>query len=422
MKNWIQSDIDHVWHPFSPLAGKPNILIKKAKGIYLYTQDGKKIMDMISSWWVNIHGHAHPKVAKAIASQAYELEQVIFAGFTHKPAIKLAKNLLKLLPKNQSKLFFSDDGSTAVEVALKLAIQYWHNLGINKTKIIAIEGAYHGDTFGAMSVGGRSMFNKPFDKLMFDVAFVPFPVGDGSNSIKAMRKLADKKTAAFIFEPLVQGAAGMRMYESAILDELIKIAKAKAIICIADEVMTGFGRTGKIFACDYLENKPDIFCLSKGLTAGFLPMGITSIAKEIVNNFSTNEISKTFFHGHSYTANPMACAAANVSLKLLISKEVKNHIARITEKHQSFIPLIREKKSVDEVKSTGTILSISIAVQDAGYASSLKEKIYQHFLEKNLLLRPLGNVIYLIPPYIITNTELDHVYNEILLFIDQLST
>jgi adenosylmethionine-8-amino-7-oxononanoate aminotransferase len=421
MKDWIQSDIDHVWHPFTPMAGKPNLLIKKAKGIYLYTHDGRKIMDMISSWWVNIHGHANPNIAKAIARQAYELEQVIFAGFTHKPAIKLAKSLLKLLPENQNKLFFSDDGSTAVEVALKLAIQFWYNKGSKKTKIIAIEGAYHGDTFGAMSVGGRSLFNKPFDKMMFDVAFVPFPIGDGANAINAMKKLADKKTAAFIFEPLVQGAAGMRMYTPTVLDELIKVAKTKEIVCIADEVMTGFGRTGKIFACDYLENKPDIFCLSKGLTAGFLPMGITSISKDIVDCFSTNDINKTFFHGHSYTANPMACAAANASLKLLTSKKVKNQIARISENHLAFIPIIAENKSIAEVKSTGTILSIKITAKDSGYASSLKEKIYGHFLGKNILLRPLGNVIYLIPPYIITDDELDLVYKEIKQFIDQLS-
>lgn len=420
LTNWKKADKRRIWHPFSPLAGKDPVLIKKAEGVYLYTNDGRKIIDAISSWWVNIHGHANKKIAKAIASQARQLEQVIFAGFTHKPAISLSRSLLKHLPKNQSKLFFSDDGSTSVEVALKIAVQYWHNKGVDRKRVIAFEGAYHGDTFGSMSVGSRGVFSLPFFPYLFDVKFIPFPQGDGSNSIEAMKEIISGETAAFIFEPLVQGAAGMRMYDPDVLDELIDIVRDKGGLCIADEVMTGFGRTGKMFASDYLKSKPDLFCLSKGLTGGFLPMGVTSVSEEVAAAFDSSDVERTFFHGHSYTANPLACAAANASLKLLNNKRTQDAIERINERHRTFNKYFNPPKTVKEVRIRGTIMAIELHAEDAGYTSSLKDTIYEFFMSRDILIRPLGNVIYVLPPYVINDEQLDQIYAAIKEFLKEL--
>ena len=406
-------DKENIWHPFSPLASSQPIAIKKAKGMYLYTHDGRKIMDAISSWWVNIHGHSHRKISKAISRQAAKVEQVIFAGFTHKPAIDLSKTLKQILPGNISRIFFSDDGSTSVEVALKLSIQFWYNQGKPRRKIIAIEGAYHGDTFGSMSVAERNIFSAPYDQHLFDVAFIPFPQGDGKASIEAMKALVSYDTAAFIFEPLVQGAAGMQMYAPEILDQLLDIANTKEVICIADEVMTGFGRTGKMFASDYLRNEPDLFCLSKGITGGYLPMGVTAVSKRIVAVFDVEDRAKTFFHGHSYTGNPLACAAANASMSLLMAKKCQKDIARIEERHTAFKERFVATPQVKEIRQRGTILAIELHAEDAGYTSALKDTIYDYFMERNLLLRPLGNVIYILPPYMITNQELEKIYSAI---------
>lgn len=419
LTNWTKADKKTIWHPFSPLSGRDPVLVKRAEGVYLHTNDGRKIIDAISSWWVNLHGHGNRKIARAIAAQARNLEQVIFAGFTHKPAISLSKNLLKLLPSNQSKLFFSDDGSTAVEVAMKIAIQYWHNKGMDRKRIIAIEGAYHGDTFGSMSVGSRGVFSLPFFSYLFDVKFIPFPKGDGSNSIDALEEIISGETAAFIFEPLVQGAAGMRMYDPKVLDELIYIVQDKGGLCIADEVMTGFGRTGKTFASDYLKNKPDIICLSKGITGGFLPMGVTAVSEEIVSAFDNSDIEKTFYHGHSYTGNALACAAANASMKLLKDKKTQQAISRINERHQIFLKYFNPPKTVKDVRLRGTILAIELHAEDAGYTSELRDRIYDFFMERDILLRPLGNVLYVMPPYIITDEELDLIYQAIKEFLKE---
>ena len=418
MANWNALDRANVWHPFSPLAGSDPLYVKSAQGLYLHLEDGREIMDVISSWWVNVHGHCHPKIAKAIARQAYQLEHVIFAGFTHKPAIKLADTLLELLPGDQSKVFFSDNGSTATEVAIKLAIQYWYNQGVPRKKVIAIEGAYHGDTFGAMSVGDRSsIFNAPFTDYLFDVAYLPFPERDGAETMARMQELATEEVAAFIFEPLVQGAGGMRMYSPEVLDTLMGIAQSKDIICIADEVMTGFGRTGKMFACDYLDRKPDVYCLSKGITGGFLPMGVTTVNERIEEAFDSQDKRKAFFHGHSYTANPMACAAANASCKLLLKKKTQKAIKRIGQSHEAFVKAFVPPAAVAQVRQTGTILAIELKADDPGYVSEIKDQIYAYFLERDILLRPLGNVIYLIPPFVITKNELQTVYEEITGFL-----
>jgi adenosylmethionine---8-amino-7-oxononanoate aminotransferase len=423
MSNLNDIDKKNIWHPFTSLENPETpILINSAEGVYLNTEDGRKIIDGVSSWWVNIHGHSNEVIAKAIAKQALELEHVIFAGFTHKPAIKLSENLLSIFPENQNKIFFSDNGSTAVEVGLKMAIQYWYNKGISKTKLIAIDGAYHGDTFGSMSVGERGLFTDPFAKHLFETAFIDFPKsGQEENSFEQFKTIADKgDVAAFIYEPLVQGAAGMRIYSAAILEKILKYAKSKNILCIADEVFTGFGRTGKLFASDHLETKPDIFCVSKGITGGVLPLGVTSCSDEILSAFRTSDPAKTFFHGHSYTANPISCAAANASFDLLISQTCQESIARISSRHKTFTQHISKHPGVVSAKNLGTILSIEIKTdEETSYLNSKRKTIYKFFLENNILLRPLGNIIYVLPPYVITNDQLDLIYNAIEKFLDQ---
>ncbi len=415
MSSWKKTDSKHIWHPFSPLKSGGEILnIKKGRGAYLYTHDGRKVLDLISSWWVTIHGHGNKRIAKAIGKQARRLEQVIFAGFTHRPALRLVERLKTVLPADQSKFFFSDDGSTATEVAIKLAIQYWHNHGKARKKIIAIDGAYHGDTFGAMSVGGKSVFNAPFQEHLFEVDFIPLPEGDGSEAIEKMNQLATEDVAGFIFEPLVQGAGGMRMYAAEVLDQLIAIARSKDIICIADEVMTGFGRTGKTFACDYLTQKPDIFCLSKGLTGGFLPMSITTVNDRVAGAFDDTVKEKVFFHGHSYTANPIACAAANESFKILMEQETQDQLRMIAKAHAGFAKQVQGHPLLADVRQQGTILALEMKATDGGgYMSDIKNVIYEYFMSRDLLLRPLGNVIYLLPPYVITEEELQSTYQEI---------
>ncbi len=423
--NLKESDKKNIWHPFTSLldGGEP-LLVESAKGIYLHLQDGRKIMDAVSSWWVNLHGHGHPVIAQAIAEQAKKLEHVIFAGFTHQPAILLAENLLSILPKNQSKIFFSDDGSTAVEVALKMGIQYWHNQGVRtKTKIVALEGAYHGDTFGSMSVVERGPFTQAFSPYLFEVEFIDFPTHENAGKILKdfEKKLLTKETGIFIYEPLVQGAAGMRMYAPEILEKLISLAQQHDVVCISDEVFTGFGRTGKLFASDYLKVQPDIVAVSKGITGGFLPLGVTSCSDKIVDAFLSAETSKTFFHGHSYTANPLACAAANASFDLLMSEMCQQNIRQITRSHLDFISKIKHHPSLKNIGSLGTILAMELQTKEGtSYFNETRKKIYPFFLERGILLRPLGNVFYVLPPYVITGEELNLIYAAIEEFLQAL--
>jgi adenosylmethionine-8-amino-7-oxononanoate aminotransferase len=419
-----QIDKKLVWHPFTPLEGADEpLLIQSAEGIYLNTPDGRKIIDAISSWWVNLHGHSNPVIADAIFEQARKLEHVIFAGFTHEPAIQLSQNLISILPENQRKIFFSDNGSTAVEVGLKMAMQYWHNQGITRKTIIALEDAYHGDTFGSMSVGGRSLFTSAFSSYLFDVEFIPCPIkGNEQEALNKFKELVKRDTAAaFIFEPLVQAAGGMKMYDAAILDELIEIAHSHDVVCIADEVFTGFGRTGKLFASDYLSHKPDIIALSKGITGGTLPLGVTSCAEKIVKAFETNDFQKTFFHGHSYTANPITCAAANASFSLLVKPSCIAAINMIERQHKKFKTQLTGYKGIKDVRVQGTILTIELHHQEGtSYTNPLRKKIYPFFLERNILLRPLGNVLYVMPPYVITEQELELIYHSIEEFINMM--
>lgn len=408
-----------IWHPYTQmqLSGPP-IGIVKGEGVYLYDDTGKRYIDAISSWWVNIHGHAHQYIAKKITEQLQKLEQVIFAGFTHEPAIELAENLLSILPGNQSKIFYSDNGSTAVEVAVKMAIQYWGNRGLNRKKIISFEHAYHGDTFGAMSVSARSGFTQPFENFLFDVIHIPLPLKDQEQkTLQEFRRLVEddkNEIAAFIFEPLVLGAGGMLIYEVTVLNELMSICNKNSILTIADEVMTGFGRTGKYFACEYLDGQPDIICLSKGITGGAMPLGVTSCKEEIFNAFLSDDRAKTFFHGHSYTANPVACTAALASFDLLVKDECLQNIQRVGDQHLSFIEKNKNNTLFNNLRSKGTILAMDIAVEGTtSYFNPLRDKLYQFFLNSGVLLRPLGNTVYVMPPYCISDDDLGLVYSVI---------
>ena len=421
--NLQESDKKNIWHPFTSLvSGIEPLLVESASGVYLHLNDGRKIIDAVSSWWVNLHGHSHPVIANAIADQAKKLEHVIFAGFTHEPAIRLSENLLSILPKNQSKVFFSDNGSTAVEVALKMAIQYWHNQGVkNKTKIIALDGAYHGDTFGSMSVGERGAFTNAFAPYLFGVEFIDFPTEENKEKIlkNFTEKVITNQVGVFIYEPLVQGAAGMRMYSSEILEKLISMAQQHGVVCIADEVFTGFGRTGKLFASDYLKVQPDIIAVSKGITGGFLPLGVTSCSEKILDAFQSTDAYKTFYHGHSYTANPIACAAANSSFGLLKGKECQQNIQMIMQSHLAFISRNKNHKALKNIRSLGTILAIELqTIEGTSYFNEMRNKIYSFFLNRNILLRPLGNVFYVLPPYVIKEEELNYIYDTIEEFLN----
>lgn len=421
-------DKQSVWHPYAAqnLYDNP-IAIDRAEGAYLYDENGNKILDAISSWWTTIHGHSHPYIAKKVHEQLLKLEHVIFSGFTHEPAVQLAERLLKRLPKNQSKVFYSDNGSTAVEVGIKMAIQYWFNKNQKRTKIIAFKNSYHGDTFGAMSVSARNIFNNPFNDLLFDVIFIDVPTDDVKDkAIADFKKIIFENKndiAAFVFEPLVLGTAGMVMYSANALDELIFCCNENNIITIADEVMTGFGRTGKFFASDYLKNKPDVFCLSKGLTGGTMAMGVTACTENIYQAFITNDASKIFFHGHSYTANPVACSAALASMDLFDTTQVMDSVERISAKHIQFLNKIQKHAVVKNSRATGTILAIELITSDeTNYLNAVRKQIYNFFLSKNILLRPIGNVIYILPPYCITDDELDFVYTNIEEFLFNFKT
>ena len=420
-----EKDSAYIWHPYTQekTAGK-NIPIVHAKGSTLFTEDGREIIDAVSSWWVNIHGHSNPVIADAIAKQAKELEHVIFAGFTHRPATDLAEMLLQMLSGHFSKVFYSDNGSTAVEVGVKMALQYFFNCGEKqRKKIVALEDAYHGDTFGAMAVSGKSAFTAPFNELLFEVIHIPRPddrnVDETVNRMKDILKAGD--VAAFIFEPLVQGAAGMQMYKAEHLDRMMEVAHEAGILCIADEVMTGFGRTGKTFAKEYLNREPDIICLSKGITGGFMPLGVTACTDKIYDAFYSDDSAKTFFHGHSYTANPLACAAAIASIRLLNDDSCRNQIGLISDSHKSFGERIQSHALMREVRQKGTILAIELNTSESSsYFHSVRDRIYEFCLSRNVLLRPLGNIIYLMPPYCITREELNRIYSVIQVLLDAL--
>ncbi|MFA6083013.1 adenosylmethionine--8-amino-7-oxononanoate transaminase [Mucilaginibacter sp.] len=410
-----ERDLAVIWHPYTQMkTAQPPIPIIRGEGTCLFSEDGKKYIDAISSWWVNIHGHSHPYIAQKVAEQLNKLEHVIFAGFTHPGAVELAERLLAILPSNQAKAFYSDNGSTAVEVAIKMCLQYWHNKGEQRTKILAFKNAYHGDTFGAMSVSGRSAFTAAFDSLLFEVEFIDLPDANNIESIKSHISSLKSQISCFIFEPLVQGSAGMIMYEAAHLNELMAHCQKEEVLLIADEVFTGFGRTGKAFACNHVANQPDIMCFSKGLTGGTMAFGLTTCKQEIYNAFLSDDRTKTLFHGHSYTANPVTCAAALASLDLFLEPSTQENINRIADKHRAFAAKVIGHRSLKTTRQTGTILALEWETgNNTSYFSSLRDKLYHYFLDAGIILRPLGNIIYILPPYCITNAELDYIYSTI---------
>jgi adenosylmethionine---8-amino-7-oxononanoate aminotransferase len=418
-----------IWHPYSPvsLATSP-VFIERAEGAYLYTSDGNRILDAISSWWVTLHGHAHARIAAAIAKQAEKLEQVIFAGFTHEPAEKLADALHKILPAGLDCIFFSDDGSTAVEVALKIAVQYWRNQGrTRKNRIIALEHAYHGDTVGAMSVSDDSDFTAPFDALRFPVlrAHSAYcfrcPLGkrretcsiDCAVRMEELLARHGDEVAAIIVEPLLQGAGGMIVHPTEFLRRIRELASRYNVLLIADEVLTGFGRCGRMFACEHAGVVPDLMCLSKGLTGGFLPLGATACTQAVLDPFRQPDRRRTFFHGHSYTASPLACAAACANLDVFACEPVFERIAAIERVHEEQLARFRTHPCVGDVRSIGTVAALELKAEDAGYLSLLGPELYQFFLSRNVLLRPLGNVVYILPPYATKPEEIRLVYSVI---------
>jgi adenosylmethionine-8-amino-7-oxononanoate aminotransferase len=415
--NLSERDQNHLWHPYTQhKTSKPPIAITKGKGALLWDENNKEYIDAIASWWVNPYGHSNTFIADAIYKQLTTLEHVLFGGFTHEPAVVLAEKLVEILPKNQQKIFFSDNGSTAVEVAIKVALQYFFNKGEKKTTILAFENAFHGDTFAAMAASGISFFTEAFQGMLIDVVRIPVPIkGQEEASCNALAEAIKKNNCAgFIFEPLVQGAAGMVMYEPESLDKLIRTCKESKVLTIADEVMTGFGKTGKTFACDYLSEQPDMMCLSKALTGGTIPMAITTFTSAIFDAFYDEDINKALFHGHTFTANPTGCAAALASLELLQTREMQDHIARVNKSHLAFQKHIESHPKVTTTRVLGVIFALEIKTESAeSYYGTLRNKLYDFFIENGVVLRPVGNIVYVLPPYIITDEQLQKVYKVI---------
>ncbi|UFH36379.1 adenosylmethionine--8-amino-7-oxononanoate transaminase [Flavobacterium acetivorans] len=412
--NLIEKDSQYLWHPYTQhkTASLP-IAITKGEGALLWDENNKEYIDAIASWWVNPYGHSNQFIADAIYKQLTTLEHVLFGGFTHEPAVVLAEKLMAILPENQQKIFFSDNGSTAVEVAIKVALQYFFNKGEKRTTIIAFENAFHGDTFAAMAASGISFYTQAFQGMFIDVVRIPVPVkGQEQVSFEALKKvIQDHNCAGFIFEPLVQGAAGMVMYEPEALDELIKICQENHVITIADEVMTGFGKTGKTFAMDYATQKPDIMCLSKALTGGTIPMAITTFTQEIFEAFYDDDINKALFHGHTFTANPTGCAAALASLELLQTPEMQSNLERVNASHLAFQEHIKTHPKVTATRVLGVVFALEIKKEsDESYYGTMRNKLYNFFIENGVILRPVGNIVYILPPYIMTNEQLQKVY------------
>ena len=404
-----------IWHPYTQMQyADPPIAIVRGEGVYLIADDGTKYLDAISSWWVNIHGHAHPYIAEKVAEQLKTLEHAIFAGFTHPTAIIFAERLLNILPANQAKVFYSDNGSTAVEVALKMCLQYWSNQKQERIKILAFNNSYHGDTFGAMAVSARSAFTRPFEKLLFDVEFIDLPNKTNLRHLKSQISNLKSELAAFIYEPLIQGAGGMLMYDAADLDELLEHCRNEGVLLIADEVMTGFGRTGKLFATDHLQLKPDIMCFSKGITGGTMAMGVATCTQNVFDAFLSDDKLKTLFHGHSFTANPVTCSAAIASMDLLEKPETAADIKRISDHHAQFRMKIEGHPKLRNIRQTGTIIAFEWETgEGTSYFNQLGKNLYNFFLDRGIILRPLGNIIYILPPYCITNEQLDYIYSKI---------
>lgn len=415
--NLTERDRAVIWHPYTPMKLRPNALgIVRGEGVHLYDEHGKAYIDAVSSWWVNLHGHSHPQIAQAIYQQAQTLAHCMFANLTHEPAVQLAERLLAITPGEMRHVFYSDNGSCATEIAIKMALQAFTNRAQPRRTIVALADGYHGDTFGAMSASGRGLFTEPFDDKLFNVAFIPAPTRErAAESLAVLQKiLANGDVAALIVEPLVQGAAGMQMHNADALSQLFAAAKAAGAYVIADEVMTGFGRTGTLFACNQLSVAPDMICLSKGLTGGTLPMAVTLCTDAVYDAFYSDDVRHALYHGHSYTANPIACAAALASLDLLLTDECAQARAMIADAHHAFADEMTTHAKIENVRTCGTILAMTIRTSSGShYLSQERDRIYHYFLNRGVLLRPIGNVLYLIPPYCISAAQLQQIYAHI---------
>jgi adenosylmethionine-8-amino-7-oxononanoate aminotransferase len=414
-----------IWHPLTQHQITPLPLpIVRGEGAYVFDESDNRYLDLVSSWWVTIHGHAEPTIAKAIYEQALKIEQIIFAGFTHEPAIQLAEKLLALLPHHFNKIYYSDNGSTAVEVALKMAYQYWRNQGEKRSQFISFRHGYHGDTFGAMSVGKESFYFKQFSELLFDVNIFDYPatwLSDDAVEEKEKKILAQLKiylekhaheTVALIIEPLIQAAGGMNMCRPVFLQQLVALVKSYGVLIIYDEIMTGFYRTGELFACHKSQTAPDIICLSKGLTGGFLPLSVTACTEAIYQAFLGSDYTKALGHSHSYTANPLGCAAALASIKLLERAETLAQIKLIERIHHEELMLLANHPQIEKIRYCGTVAAFNLVLA-ADYGSQTSIHLRERFLKHGLIVRPIGNVIYLLPPYCITEIDLRRAYEVI---------
>ena len=391
--NLADRDGKVLWHPYTQMQTAPAPLeIVRGEGVWLYTEDGQRIMDGVSSWWVNIHGHSHPKLNEALAAQARELEHVIFAGCTHRPAVELAERLLAVLPKGLARVFYSDNGSTAIEAAIKMALQYWSNRGPKRNKFLSLVNAYHGDTVGAMSASARSIFTAAFEPMMFEV--------EQFRDLAELEAMLSGDTAAVLIEPLLQGAGGMVMWPAKFVRGVRELCDRYGTLLIADEVLTGFGRTGRMFACEHAGITPDIVCLSKGLTAGYMPLGVTATTAAVYDAFLSEDRSKTFFHGHSYTSNPLACAVGIASLKIFEEEPVLENVAQLERQlREGLEPL----QAVGDVRVLGGVGVVEL--HGDGYLDNAGPRLAAEFLKRDLLLRPLGNIVYFMPPYVISESE-----------------
>ncbi|WP_300023855.1 adenosylmethionine--8-amino-7-oxononanoate transaminase [uncultured Maribacter sp.] len=414
-ENLSSRDKKFLWHPLTQhKLGKPQLPITRAKGALLFDEEGKEYIDGIASWYTVMYGHANETIISALTQQMHTLDFVMFSGLTHEPAIALSEKLMEILPSNQAKIFFNDNGSTAIEAAIKMALQYFHNNGEKRDTLIAFEDGFHGDTFGAMSASGLSSYNGPFEDFLLKVVRIPVPQENTIEEVKSTlsKILTENKCAAFVFEPLVQGAAGMKFHSAKGLDALIGLCQEHDVLCIADEIMTGFGKTGKNFASDNLMNKPDVICLSKALTAGMFPLSITSCSQKIYDRFLSDEVHKGFFHAHTFSAHPLGCAAALTGIELLNSPEILERRDYIAKAHCSFVDKIKNHVKVKEARTIGVILAIDLQIEMERYGS-LRDELYNFFLQRGVLLRPLGNTVYVLPPYVISNQELQKVYDTI---------
>ncbi|WP_461302337.1 adenosylmethionine--8-amino-7-oxononanoate transaminase [Aureisphaera sp.] len=411
-----QRDQKHIWHPLTQHHNAPQpIGIVKAKGVHFWDEAGNSYIDGIASWYTAMYGHCNDHIIAAVSEQMRQLDLVVFTGFTHEPAVQLSEKLMAILPSNQQKIFFNDNGSTAVEAGIKMALQYHFNKGQKRDTLIAFENGFHGDTFGAMSASGLSVYNGPFEDFFLKVERIPTPQEDNLDSVVSQLKrlISENECAAFVYEPLVQGAAGMKFHLAEGLERILRVCQEHDILCVADEVMTGFGKTGKHFASLHLETLPDIICLSKALTAGMAPMSITSCSQKVFDAFLDEEIAKGFFHAHTYSAHPLGCAAAIAGIDLLTSETFQKDILRITQSHKEFIEEVKTHTKVKNARSLGVILAIDLALEMDRYGS-LRNEMYQYFMNQGIFLRPLGNTVYVLPPYVISNSELEKIYDAIL--------